>query len=268
MMVQLYDPVRFRELLAPADVVDQARVGILLSGMYVLDQATLHNVAGVTVTDVEAQRPFFPNRRATGTLTQTNPAYVRSDLSLESDDLAGPVWVDLCADVDLEVIIELDAGGIEAAVTRVLSNFASLDEFRAQFRFIDLDAFMAQHGVTTVEELRAVSTYLLTEVRLRAQPPFDPGDPANRTTYRLQVAVMVHDQPDIAETLRTAKLLRATSQRGLAFRRADEGLDVSAPLAPMVVIAPDTLGASSPSQTEISDLFAAEDILVVFVPPP
>jgi hypothetical protein len=62
----------------------------------------------------------------------------------------------------------VDEGKVATILTRDL--WFTLAEFRNNFRFIDLDAFMAKHSISTVEELRAAYQYLLTEIHGRRHP--------------------------------------------------------------------------------------------------
>ena len=224
MLVHLRDPAQFRRLFLTADdTVEQARAQLLFSAVYDLPHATLHEVRDVNVSKVEVQRPLFVNKRARAEWIQTTPAYMRSDFSFESRDAAEPLWLDVAADVGLDLLLELESSSVESITSREISGYATLDQFRAQFRFIDLDEFMSRRGISTVEELREDASYLISEIRLRAQQPFDVDDPTNIQRMRVNAAVLVRDVVDVGETLRAAKRLRAlTSPRivlsGRAFR--------------------------------------------------
>ena len=47
---------------------------------------------------------------------------------------------------------------------------------------------MAEHHITTVEELKAAYHYLLGEIKLKDLPPFDPTAPANQHRFELNLA--------------------------------------------------------------------------------
>ncbi|MCX5078439.1 hypothetical protein OG321_39025 [Streptomyces sp. NBC_00424] len=93
-------------------------------------------------------------------------------------------------------------------MVKAVDAYDSLDEFRDQFRFLDLDGFMRSHGLVTVEDLRESGEYLRTEVKLRLPPVFDPGHPANRRT----VAVVVGATDDVAGAVRAARLVAAAAR--------------------------------------------------------
>ena len=81
---------------------------------------------------------------------------------------------------------------------------SSLAEFEAKFRYFDLADFMAEHHITTVDELKRAYRYLLGEVKLAASPAFDPADPSNQRRFELDLAILIRDGIDIAGCLRDA----------------------------------------------------------------
>ena len=160
-MLSLNDPANLRELVAPAADPTHQRVRQLFATVYALPSATLHDVTRVDVLASEFQRPLFPPRRLTGTWTQTIPSHTRTDILYEGLDGLAPEWLDVLARLALTVVLEVDAGEVEEIRLADIGDFSTLAEFQAKFRFFDLDGFMAEHHITTVEELKAAYHYLL-----------------------------------------------------------------------------------------------------------
>ena len=262
-LVRLKDHAQLADLVDPPGDVDHARVRALLAAMYTMDFATIRGVSDVQVRQAESQRPVFPPRRTAGTWSQTTPPYTRTDLALERHDLLAPVWVDMAADIDLFLLLEIDAGEVQSIVTREITGVTSLEDFRSRFRFLDLDAFLREHNITTLEELREAFHYLLAEIRLRPPAPFDPNDPANQHRYELKLAILIRDTIDVASALRDAKLARTAVERAIVTKNTDEA-EIRTPYAP-VLLFPGTAVPGPPlTQGALEAFFAAEGILALF----
>jgi hypothetical protein len=264
-MLDLSDPAKLRELVSPATDTTHQRVRQLFATVYALPFATLHDVLEVDVLESDFQRPLFPPRRLAGTWTQTMPSYSRTDVLYEGLDGLVPEWVDLSARLALTVVLEVDAGEVESIRLDDLGGFSTLAEFRAKFRFFDLDAFMAEHGITTVEELKHAHRYLLGEIKLKAVPQFDPNDPANRRRFELNLAVLIRDGIDVAACLRDARLAREAVERTLPYRREVGETEVHTPYAPVLVLPEDAVAVTGSTAGALETFFAAQEVLAVFV---
>jgi hypothetical protein len=265
MLLQLHDAEQLTRLLAPAGDPRHARLHALLNAGYDMPFATLHEVRGLKVRQLELQRPLFPPRRKQGTWTQTTPSYTRTDVAYDSFNWQAPVWLDMAVEVELTLVLEVDPGQVAAIITREIAHFDNLNDFRARFRFIDLDAFMAKHRISTVEELRETANYLLTEIHLRAPAPFDPNDPANEHLYTLNLAILIRDVIDLKAALRDAKLTRAILERTLTYRQETDTAEVRTPYAPIIIF-PET-GLGSLNADALKAIFASERILALFTTP-
>lgn len=266
LLVQLSDPTQIMGLLAPASDTHHTRLRALIDAVYDLPYATIHDVLDVKVLSTEFERPLLPPGRTSGTWTQTTPSFTRTDVLYQSQNGLNPTWLDLIADISLTLVLEVDPGEVESILIKDLDGFTSLDDFRSRFRFIDLDAFMAKHHLTTVEELQEASQYLLAEIRLRAPAPFDPSAAANRHRYSLHVAFLIRETLDVAAALRDAKLARAAAERALIYHRELDVAEVRSPYAP-VVIFPESAVAAPFTAGSLQTFFALERILALFVTP-
>ncbi|WP_460060553.1 hypothetical protein [Streptomyces sp. YKOK-I1] len=264
-MVRLSDPSHLASLVDPPGDTQHGRVRALLNAVYAMEFATIHGVSEMKVRQTEFQRPVFPPRRTAGTWFQSVPPYTRTDVALERHDPTAPVWVDLAAELGLTLLLDIDVGGVQSFLTREITDFASLDDFRSRFRFIDLDAFMAEHGITTVEELREAFHYLITEVRLRFPGPFDPNDPANSHRYDLKLAILIRDTVDVAAALRDAKLARTAMERAIVPQPRSDETEVRTPYAPVVVFPVSAVPGPPLTQDVLESFFASEGVLTLFV---
>jgi hypothetical protein len=266
LMVKYSDPANLKALFSPPADVGYTRLKALFAALFDLPFASLHDVQSVDVLGTEFQRPFFPQRRTIGTWTQTIPNHTRTDVLYEGSDGFAAEWIDLSALLTTTVVLQVDAGGIESARVGDIGTFTTLAEFKAKFRYFDLDAFMAAHGFTTVDQVKAAYQYLLAEITFKAPPPFDPNNPANTRRFEVHLAVLLRDALDLGAALRGAKLARTAIDQTLAFRREEQEAEVRTAYAPVVifpaasVVAPYTVDA-------LTKFFSTENVLALFVTP-
>ncbi|WP_199512710.1 hypothetical protein [Nucisporomicrobium flavum] len=266
-LLELADPARLQALIAPPGAVPAADLTMLLGSVYDLDHVRVDGITGVTVSGLEAQVPLYPVRSHRGSWTRNHPEYLTTDLAVDTRDGAEPVWVDLLARVVVHTVTEVDPGGIESAVSRGLDDFATLDEFRAQFRFIDLDAFLARHRLSTVEDLREAYEYLRTEVRFRAAGPFDPADPANAHDIEADLALLIRPDLELTAAMRAAVSVRTiAAQTRTGPKDPLLGRAVS-PLAVAVVVDGSALGGVV-TAAAVRSLFARGRVLSLVADPP
>jgi hypothetical protein len=113
-MLDLQDPARLRDLVAPNADSTHERVKQLFAAVFALPAAVLHDVLAVDVHGTQFQRPLFPVRHTSGTWTQTQPTFSRTDLLCDALDLRSPRWLDVSASLALTVALEIDPGEIES----------------------------------------------------------------------------------------------------------------------------------------------------------
>jgi hypothetical protein len=269
MLLQLSDPASLADLVAPAADPQHQRLKSLLQVVYDVSWATLHDVTKVEVTSVEFERPIFPPKQTYGTWTQTIPTHTRTDVYYQELSSCGPEWIDAVADLALTVVLgEIDLGEIESVLAASIDDFTTLGQFKSKFQFLDLDAFMAEHEITTVEELKGLGSFVLGEIKLKAVSPFDPLQPGPGVPFRLQLAFLVRDTIDVASALREAKRTRAVIERAIAYRREVEpATEVLTPYAPVLVFPQAAVAGSGLSEAALTAFFADERILALFTNP-
>ena len=264
-LLALSDPATLAALLAPADGSGAERIRTMLAATYDLSAARVDSVGAVRVRTVALQRPLFPTGRHDGAWTQLVPSYARTELSLTVPAPAEPVWIDLLAGIEVTLVSEMDPGGVESLVSKGFDDFSTLDEFRARFAYFDLDAFLAEHGISTVEQLRDAFDYVVTEIRLRTPGVFDPADPANTHTLPVSLAVVIVDPVDLTAGLRATRLIREAA-RGLNGK-PPPGLpvEVTEAYATAVVVAPESL-PDGLGAADVERLWAADGVIGLFLP--
>jgi hypothetical protein len=265
-LLELRDPVKVEALVAPAADTTFETIKALFGAVYALPSASLDSVKAVEVLGSEFERPIFVPERRTGTWTKTIPEHERTDVVYEGTNGMKPQWVDVVSDLRATVVLDADPGLVDTVTAKAIDDFTTLAQFKAKFHFFDLDAFMAEHGITTVAELKRLAHYLLAEVKLKAPPPFVPGDPANERRFDLQLAILIRDTVDVAAALRDAKLTVASLNVALAFRPEVHEAEVRMPCAPVLVFPDDALPAGI-TAAQLKAFFAGERVLVVLTPP-
>jgi hypothetical protein len=267
-LLDLADPARLAALLAPPGQGPYPALGRLVRSVFDTDGAELHDIVGAAVASVSPMRPILPRRRVTGSATVRQPAYAITDLTADLTEPAGIRWIHLLAEVSLHTSVEVGGAGVDSAITAAIEDITSLDDFRNRFRYLDLDAFLSANRIETVDELRDRYDYLLTEVRLKTQPPFDPADPQNRHDIAVDVAVLISESLDLAAALRDAVELRAAATAA-ATGRSDALLGPAVqPFAVAVVFPHAALGPAGPAPAAIDALFARAGVLPLFADPP
>jgi hypothetical protein len=263
-LMALSDDAALAELLDPPGDPTHARMRALLGAMYDLSFAEVHDVLDVTVRRNELARAAFPARENRGDITRTSPGYARTDFRFDEVDRLSPLWVDLAAELDVTLLLEVDAGEIESIVARGIEDFTTLAQFEARFAFLDLADFMTRHGLTTVDDLREAFDYLKLELRARTPAAFDPNDPANRFSLRLNVALLFRDALDMAEGLRAAKLAQAVLERTVAAPADTSQATAVRPFAAVVVFPAAELAGASFTAAQVQHLFALEGVVAIF----
>jgi hypothetical protein len=266
-LLALSDPAALEALLSPAGGSGDRLVRTMLAASYDLSAARIDTISAASVRQVALQRPLFPAGRQEGVWSQIVPSYTRTELSLTVPAPADPVWVDLLVGIDVTVVTEVDPAGAESVLSKAFDDFTTLDEFRARFAFFDLDAFLAEHRISTVEELRDAFDYVVTEVRLRTPPAFDPQDPANTHTLPVTLAAVIADPFDLAGGLRATRLLREAARTLGGPAPAGIPVEVTEAYATAVVAAADGL-PDGLAAADVERIYAAEGVASFFLPAP
>lgn len=139
MLVRLTQPDGLLRLLLPESDPGKQRIRALFAEVYHLPFAAVRDVLDVRVITSASQQPVFGARRANGSWLQTLPTTSRGDFQLGGHDRE-PRWIDLSAEVQVSLALEIDSGEVESFRLTEIGEFTTLEEFRQKFRFFDLDA--------------------------------------------------------------------------------------------------------------------------------
>jgi hypothetical protein len=265
-LVWLHDPATLGGLMRGPAAPAFPHLERLVTEVFAPDGVTLDRIAGATVLGVTPMRAVSGADRVDLTWQRNQPDFQLADLRGTLTRAGTEVWADLYATVQLDLVAEVDPGGIESALTTSIDDITSLADFQSRFRFLDLDDFLDRMRISTVEELREAAQYVLTEVRLRPLPPFDPNDPANAGSVTVDVALAVLEQRDLAAGLRAARRLRAAGH-GDHSGRSDAVFGTARNPYALAVVMP-TAAVGDPDDTAVDALFAAAGVLPLFADPP
>lgn len=264
-LLQLHDPAALTTLLTGGAAAPYPRLARLITTLYDTDAATIDHVQAVTVASTEPMVQIAVRTRICGTFTTSQPAHGLSDLRADLTAGDGP-WAHLLAHVSLHVAIEVDPGGIESVVMTSIENITSLADFASRFRYLDLDAFLATHKITTVEQLQEAAQYLLAEVRLKPPPAFDPQSEANAYDVAVPLAITIVEEADLAAGLTAARqLLDAGKNQPPAPASAVLGAAHGAYAVAVVLPAK---GPPPPDPAAVDALYAKAGVLPLFADPP
>jgi len=263
---ELSDPATLVTLLLPSDGADD-RIRTMLGATYDLTAARIDRVDAVGVRGVALEHPLFPVGRQDGSWSQLVPSYTRTEVTLTVPAPADPLWVDLLAGIDVTVVAEVDPSGAESVLSKGFDDFATLEDFRARFAFFDLDTFLAEHHISTVEELRDAFDYVVTEIQLRTPTTFDPADPANTHTLPVTLAAVIVDPFDLTAGLRATRLVREAARGLTGAVPAGIPTEATAAYATAVVVAEDGL-PDGLAAADVERLYANEGVVTLFLPTP
>jgi hypothetical protein len=267
MMVALSDRAALVELVAPHSDTNGTRIRTLLALGYDFPFAAVRAVTKVTSLSFRCQQALFPPVTTSGTWTTTNPEYARTDISHDTSGTVQPQWLDIVAEFAVDVVLEADGGGVDSIRIDDIGDFVTLEQFRQKFRYFDLDAFMAEHDLTTVDDLKNAFQYLRAQIRLTQPPPFDPGDPANSRRFPLRVAMLLREVIDIAGVLRDVRLAIRAADRSTATRPTVHEGQPKGAVVPVVAFPDAALAATGLSAPELTAFFAAQDIVALLHTP-
>ena len=118
-----------------------------------------------------------------------------------------------------------------------------------------------------MEELRDAFDYIVTEVRLRKPPPFDPADPVNTHTIAVTLAATVVDPFDLAEGLRAARLVQEAAEDLTGPAPAGIPAEPIAAYATAAVFSAAAPGAAGLSVADVERLYADQGVVSLFLAP-
>jgi len=187
-------------------------------------------------------------------------------------------WVDVFLDVLLATKVESKAMAIETitaqSLLEKLGGVVSMQDLKnklaALYPASVVDAFFKKLRITSVGDFKKHPTLFL-EFVYKAPPPFDPADPQNSRSFRLNVCVQFQPELKISEALQAAKLCRSILENERDFAQTFNGGDIDTPYAFVVIFADSAVVdgglpnlTAAQIKTNIKSLFLAERMLAHF----
>ena len=245
---------------------------------YEAENIDLKQIALTGVQRKEFQLPAFETIRTNGIDEQIMPTAERVKVDRSQPRYGRLAWIDVFLDVLLATKVESKAMAIERITAQNL-----LDKLGGVVSIADLknklaalyppsvvDAFFKKLRITTVDDFKKRPTLFL-EFVYKAPPPFDPNDPQNTRSFRLNVCVQFQPELKISEALQAAKLCRSILENERDFAQTFEGGDIDTPYAFVVIFADSAVVdgglpnlTATQIKTNIKSLFQAERMLAHF----
>jgi hypothetical protein len=145
-LVWLHDPGTLGALLRGAPATSYPHLERLVAAVFDPAGVTIDRIVGATVTNVAPMRALAATDRVELNWQQHQPSFQLADVRGTFTRSGTEVWADLYATVRLDLVAEVDPGGIESAVSSSIGNITSLADFQSRFRFLDLDDFLPGCG--------------------------------------------------------------------------------------------------------------------------
>lgn len=267
-LLQLHDPAALAAVLKGPGGAPFRHLERLVAAVFDSDSGQVDHIENLSVLQVEPVVLLSARDKVTGTWTASQPAPGLGDLRGELTRAGSGPWVHLMARVSVNVVVEVDGTGVDTVAMSTIEDIQSFADFESRFRYLNLDEFLSTHKITTVEQLRQAGPHLLTEIRLKQPPPFDPRAAANAFDVLLDVAIVVLDELDLAAGLMIVRELWSAGAAQPPGVRSSVLGATARPFAVAVAFPSSALGAGQPTAAAVDHLYAAAKVLPLFASPP
>jgi hypothetical protein len=225
-------------------LTNQLGLAALFNLTYAVEDIDLRQIALADVPRRAFEVPAFETIRTNGTDEKIVPTTERVRVERVQPRYGRLAWVDVLLDVLVSTQVESKAMPIERINVQnlldKLGGVASMVELRNKLAALYppsiVDAFFQQLRITSVEDFKRQPSLFL-EFVYKAPPAFDPADPQNTRTFRLNVCVQFQPELKIGETLQAAKLCRSILENERDFVQTFEGGEIETPYAFVVIFA-------------------------------
>lgn len=265
-LVALVDPAAMSALLTAGGPGPYPRLQRLVDSVYQSEAVTTTGVTGASATSVQPVLRYDALETMSLTHTASQPAYALSELRGVRRRGGASTYADLMASLTLEVTVTRDSGGIDSVDFEPIEDIQSFADFQSRFQYLDLDGFLAEHRITTLDELRSRYEYLRGTIQLR-KPTAADLQPTT-VTVGVSLACVLSEELEILPALRAATALRAAVDAA-DTGRTDPLFGPPVHAAAVAVIFPAAaLGAGVPTADQIDAVCAGLQILPLFASPP
>lgn len=251
----------------------------LFNLIYEVDDFELKEIHLERVQRRQLEMPVFETIRTSGTEERIMPNPERVQVNRAQPRNGRLSWVD----VFLEILLATKVHKTGAAIERItvenliekLDGVASLSELKAKLKAMYPDnvveACFREMHINSVEEFKRRGNLFLKFV-YKAPLPYDPNDPQNARSFRVNVCVQFQPELKILDALQNAKLCRSILENERDFVETIDGGDIRTPYA-FVVIFPENVVVNNAIpglntaqiKAGIKALFVAEKMLALFV---
>lgn len=246
---------------------------------YAVENIELKEIALGAVQRRQFQMPAFETIRTSGIDERITPSTERVKVDRAQPRYGRLGWVDVFIDVLLATKVQSTGMPIEKITTQNLldrlGGVASIPDLKAKLAAIYppsvVDAFFQQLRISSVDDFKSRPALFL-EFVYKEPLPFDPNDPRNVRTFRVNVCVQFQPELKLTEALQAAKLCRSILENERDFPDAFEGGEIVTPYV-FVSLFPDSAVIDGAIQgltakqirPAVQDLFAAERMIAHFL---
>jgi hypothetical protein len=260
---------------------NQLGLSTLFSLAYKTEEIELREISLAGVQRRQFQMPAFETIRTTGTEERILPAPERIQVNRTQPRYGRLSWVEVFLEVLLLTKFHKQGSPIERIATNdliaELGGVDSLAELRNKLaeRYSEsvVEAFLKKLKIASVEEFKK-NANLFIEFFYQEPPAFDPDDPQNSKTFRLNICVKLQSELNLMESLQTAKLCRSILENERDFAETFEGGEIKMPYV-FLTIFPESVAVdnaipglnATQIQQGVKALFATEGMLAHFWQP-
>ena len=257
---------------------NQLGLTALFNLTYEVADIELKEIALATVLRRQFQMPAFETIRTIGMEERIMPMPERVQVNHAQPRYGRLAWVDVFLEILLATNVHDKGAPLEKITTKnlieKLGGVASLNELRTKLKTLYPDsvveAFFKELRISSVDEFKRRGNLFL-EFVYKTPPPFDPNDPQNARTFRVNFCVQFQPELKILEALQNAKLCRSILENEKDFAEAFEGGEIKTPyvfvaIFPEGVVVDNAIPGLTAAQIKASmkTLFAAEKMLALF----
>ncbi|HEY9291847.1 MAG TPA: hypothetical protein VIP98_11255 [Microlunatus sp.] len=265
-LIWLAAPATMTDLLTAGGPGPYPRLRRVLDSVYRSEAVDVAEVSSVTAGSVAPVVRYDILETISLNHTASAPAYSMAEIRGVRRCAGQSLYADLLAKLTLQITVTRDTGGIASAAFEPIEDIQSFADFQSRFSYLDVDEFLADHQITTVDELRSRYDYLRGEIHFRT--PTQQDLQPTSVIVDVPLACVLSEDLDLLAALRTATALRA------AIDAADSGRTDplfgppihSAAIA--VVFPQDALAGGAPTAAQIDLVCAGAQVLPLFASPP
>jgi len=271
--------IQFEQNAFVADfLTNQLGLTALFASAYKPDDVVIHDVALTSIPETQFEMPAFETVRVRGMNEQIMPSPERVKVDRDYHRRGRLAWVDVYLDVLLGTKVESQQMPLDKITAQdlltMLGPVNTLSDLRNKLGTMYtpsiVDAFFEKLRINTIEDFTSQPGLFLKFI-YKQPAPFNPADPKNARTFRINVCVQIQPELKVAEALQSAKLCRSIMENERQHTEQFDGGDVSTPFSFVTVfqdslVVNNAIGTLTAAQarTGIKQLFTNEGMFAHF----